>query len=87
MHKLNRHTTIGFIGALLIAAPAYANDDPGDGGTEQARVLLEEARTFGKPDVTGLAAGQIEAERERPPEVLDENEMRWRDIAESQSYN
>lgn len=84
----NHHiAAIGIISVLTFSAPAIADD----GDVQHARILLEEAQTFGVKDVTGQAAGQIEEERverrQQDPEVLDENEARWAAILESQSHN
>ena len=85
--SIRLHTTLVALAALLAGAPANADD----GDIQQAALLLEEARSFGRPEPVGLAAGQIEKEREQrrsaEPEPLTGNEQRWENILESQSRN
>ncbi len=79
-------SAIAVIGAI-VATPVLADD----GDVQHARLLLEQARTFGVPGVVGEAAGQIEAEREarreEHPDTRSENQKRWDEILESQSRN
>ena len=87
MIKRNRIATIGILGCLVVAGRVVADD----GDVQHARILLEEARTFGVPDVEGLAAGRLEIERrsrrEERQEELSESEKRWNAVQEIQSLN
>ena len=78
---------IGIFGLLVVGGPVIADD----GDVQHARILLEEARTFGVPDVEGLAAGRLEIERrsrrEERQEELSESEKRWNAVQEIQSLN
>ena len=73
----------------LVAAGATAPAIADDGDRQQARVLLENARSFGKADVRGTAAGEIKAEREarrNARQVQTESERRWAQIQKTASY-
>ena len=87
MYARKHLSAIGIVGLLVVSSHATADD----GDVQHARVLLEEARTFGVPGVTGQAAGQNESNRtqrrESKSEPLDENETRWAVISASQSLN
>lgn len=87
---LNRKTIAAIaLVATGVAAPAFADD----GDVRHAKILLEQARTYGNSGISGLAAGQTDATREAratrddAKETLDKNEARWRSIARSQSLN
>jgi len=78
--------------AALALATATASSGAlatGDAGVRHAERLLEEARTFGQPQITGQAAGQVEARRDQRREVenLSANDQRWREITKAQSLN
>jgi len=86
---LNRkHIAIIAIAAAGASTGALAT---GDAGVRPAERMLEQARGFGVPQITGLAAGQSEAERDRAQRTsatdsnLSVSEERWREILEQQS--
>lgn len=87
MTKRNHLSALCIIGTLAMGGAALADD----GDVQHARILHEEAQTYGVPGITGQAAGQIEAEREerrqQVPEVFNEDEQRWEDILQAQSLN
>lgn len=77
---LNRKTltAIALI-AAGVSGPVFAEDD-----VNRAQVLLEQARTYGVPEPTGQAAGEVTTQRERRREAQSEqltaNEKAWRAI-------
>jgi len=78
--------------AALALATATASSGAlatGDAHINFAERLLEEARTFGQPQITGQAAGQIEARREqrREAENLAADEKRWREMIAPRQLN
>lgn len=88
---LNRkHIAIIAIAAAGASAGALAT---GDAGVRPAERMLEEARGFGVPQITGRAAGQSEVERDRAQRRavsesnLSVSEVRWREILEQQSLS
>lgn len=81
-------TTFMVVGALMATGATRADD----GDVQHARILLEEAQTFG---VSGVAAGQTDREIEEErnfrrrvdPETLTEDDRRWAHIVASQSHD
>ena len=87
MTKRNHVNALFTIGLLAIGGPVIADD----GDVPHARILLEQARTYGVTDVSGRAAGQTETarneRRQDEREALDKNQERWEKILQSQSLN
>ena len=84
---MTKRTSLAAI--ALIASGAMAPAFADDGDIPKAQILLEEARSFGKVDTRGEAAGDIAAKREQrrnDTRVLDANEQRWEQILKGASY-
>ncbi len=80
-------TTIAAV--ALVAAGATAPAFADDGDVRHAQVLIEQARSFGKADVRGQAAGEIVAEREQRRSAktnLNESEKRWEQALKNAAY-
>ena len=81
---LNRKTLTALaLIATGITGPVLADD----GDVQYARILLEEARTFGVSQPIGQAAGEVDAQRARrqdaAKEQLNDNEKLWEATSKS----
>ena len=80
-------TTIAAV--ALVAAGTTAPVLADDGDVRHAEILVEQARKFGKSDVRGEAAGDIDAKREQrrnATQNLNESEKRWEQILKNAAY-